>query len=51
MGHQLKPGHRRSLRPAKPRRYDERNTSGAELELEHIAALRQELATPAFVIS
>jgi hypothetical protein len=39
------------LRPAKPPRYDERNTTGAELELEHIAALRQELAKPAFVIS
>jgi hypothetical protein len=37
------------LRPAK--RYDERNTTGAELEFEHIAALRQELAKPAFVIS
>jgi hypothetical protein len=39
------------LRPAKPPRYDERNTTSAQPELEHIAALRRERAKLAFVIS
>ena len=41
------------LRPAKPPRYDEQNTTGAELEfiMERIAALGRELAKLAFVIS
>ena len=40
------------LRPAKLPRYNERNTTGAELEfiMELIAALRRELAKPALVI-
>jgi hypothetical protein len=43
----------RLLRPDKPPRYDEQNTTGAELEfiMEHIAALGRELAKLAFVIS
>jgi hypothetical protein len=39
-----------SDRPKRPR-YDERNTTGVEPELEHIAALHRERAKLAFVIS